>query len=34
MSTISEELNVNNTPLAERMLAQTLEEFVGQKHIV
>ena len=34
MSTISEELNVNNTPLAERMRAQTLEEFVGQKHIV
>ena len=34
MSTISEELNVNNIPLAERMRAQTLEEFVGQKHIV
>ncbi len=34
MNTISEELNVNNTPLAERMRAQSLDDFVGQKHIV
>lgn len=34
MNTISEELNVNNIPLAERMRAQSLDDFVGQKHIV
>ena len=34
MNTINEELNVNNTPLAERMRAQSLDDFVGQKHIV
>ena len=28
------ESNINSTPLAERMRARTLDEFVGQKHIV
>lgn len=34
MSKISEELNINLTPLAERMRARNLDEFIGQKHIV
>lgn len=29
-----EEMNINSTPLAERMRARTLDEFIGQKHIV
>ncbi len=29
-----EELNINSTPLAERMRARNLDEFVGQQHIV
>lgn len=29
-----EDLNINSTPLAERMRARSLDEFVGQKHIV
>ncbi len=31
---INEEMNINSTPLAERMRARTLNEFIGQKHIV
>ena len=29
-----EDLNINSTPLAEKMRARTIDEFVGQKHIV
>lgn len=29
-----EDMNINSTPLAERMRARTLDEFVGQQHIV
>ncbi len=29
-----EDLNINSTPLAEKMRARNLDEFVGQKHIV
>ncbi len=29
-----EEFNINTTPLAEKMRARTLDEFIGQKHIV
>ncbi len=29
-----EEMNINTTPLAEKMRARNLDEFVGQKHIV
>lgn len=34
MSIYSEELNINSTPLAEKMRARNLDEFIGQKHIV
>lgn len=29
-----EDLNINSTPLAEKMRARTIDEFIGQKHIV
>ena len=29
-----EDLNTNTTPLAEKMRARTIDEFIGQKHIV
>ena len=34
MSSINDEMNINFIPLAERMRARNLDEFVGQKHIV
>lgn len=34
MSNYNEELNINSTPLAEKMRARNLDEFIGQKHIV
>ena len=34
MASINDEMNINFTPLAERMRARNLDEFVGQKHIV
>jgi putative ATPase len=34
MENYSEELNRNLTPLAEKMRARSLDEFIGQKHIV
>ena len=34
MNEIDETLNINSTPLAEKMRARNLNEFVGQKHIV
>ncbi len=34
MANINEEMNIDFTPLAERMRARSLDEFVGQKHIV
>ena len=34
MDMMIEEMNINSTPLAERMRARTLDEFIGQKHIV
>lgn len=29
-----EEMNINSTPLAEKMRARNIDEFIGQKHIV
>ena len=34
MKEINEEFNINLTPLAEKMRARNLDEFIGQKHIV
>lgn len=34
MSNDYNEININTTPLAEKMRARNLDEFVGQKHIV
>lgn len=34
MEEMFEEYNLNSTPLAERMRARNLDEFIGQKHIV
>lgn len=34
MSIGYEDLNINSTPLAEKMRATTIDEFIGQKHIV
>ena len=34
MESYNEELNRNLTPLAEKMRARSLDEFIGQKHIV
>ncbi len=34
MKKINDEVSIDNTPLAERMRARTLDEFVGQTHIV
>ena len=31
---MDEELNINNMPLAERMRPTTLDEFVGQQHLL
>lgn len=31
---LNEDMNINSTPLAERMRARSLDEFIGQKHIV
>lgn len=34
MDNILEEYNINSTPLAEKMRARNLDEFIGQKHII
>ena len=34
MENMIEEFSINSTPLAERMRARSLDEFIGQKHIV
>lgn len=34
MSKINEDFSIDSTPLAERMRARSLDEFVGQEHIV
>lgn len=34
MRQISEDVEINSTPLAEKMRARNLDEFIGQKHIV
>ncbi|MBE5741057.1 MAG: replication-associated recombination protein A [Clostridiales bacterium] len=34
MENINDEMNINSTPLAEKMRANSLDEFIGQKHIV
>lgn len=31
---MNEDMNINSTPLAERMRARSLDEFIGQKHII
>ena len=34
MIMMNEDMNINSTPLAERMRARSLDEFIGQKHII
>jgi len=34
MNQMYEDVNINSTPLAEKMRARTIDEFIGQKHIV
>lgn len=34
MKDLIEEYNINSTPLAEKMRARNLDEFIGQKHVV
>ena len=31
---MNEDMNINSTPLAERIRARSLDEFIGQKHII